>query len=99
MVIPVIDSCTFELTSARTRRACWVAWRAVRRKAIAARIVTGAMTRAISVNWVLIKRRTITIINTWNSWLTRLRVKVTTFEKSCVSEVTRLTILPDENSS
>jgi hypothetical protein len=39
------------------------------------------------------------MMTTSSTWLTRLSVSVTVFEKSAVSDVTLLTIFPDENSS
>ena len=62
-------------------------------------MTTGAMVSAISASRRSIKTSSPTMIVTISTWLIRLRVNVTTLEKSCVSDVTRLTILPDENSS
>ena len=73
--------------------------RAMCRNDNAASTINGAISIASSASRQLTHSNTPAMITTSSSWLSRSITRVTTVEKSCVSDVTRLTILPDENSS
>ncbi len=55
----------------------------------------GVIARAMNASVTFRENSTIVIPTTSRIWLRRFIVRVTTFEKSSESEVTRLTILPE----
>ncbi len=61
--------------------------------------IGGAIASVSRASSTLRMKSTTVISTTSRSWLSRFSVSVTTVAKSSVSEVTRLTILPDGDSS
>ncbi len=98
-MMPLTDSWICALISAVTRRACCVMRRAIRRKLSAISAAIGVSASSSNVSGTLMRNRTKVRIITSRIWLSKLVVSVTTSERSWVSEVTRLTILPEGNSS
>jgi len=87
------------LILAVTRRAFCVTRRATRRKLSAIAAATGAIASRISVSEAFTRSSQAVRMPSSSTWLSRLITRLTTSEKSCVSEVTRLTILPEGCSS
>ena len=83
------------MTFASDRWARRVESRAMRRNASAARTTIGLTARTINARKESRKNNSTMMKPTSSTWLTRLTVRVTTVAKSSVSEVTRLTILPE----
>ena len=93
--MPLIASWMLLLTLATARRACCDVQRAMPRKPRATAKTTGAVARVSRPRVGCTATSTPTTTSTNSTWLIRSMVRVTTFEKSWVSEVTRLTIVPD----
>jgi len=97
--MPLTDSWICALIFAVTRRDRCVTMRAMRRKLSAISAAKGAIASSSSVS-VTLMRTSHTVRNTTKStWLNRFVVSVTTSARSCVSDVMRLTILPEGCSS
>ncbi len=97
--MPLIDSWICALILAVTRRACWVTERAIRRKLSARAIASGDIATMTSVSSGLMRNNQNISATTSTIWPSRLVTRLTTSEKSCVSDVTRETIFPDGCSS
>src|SRR5262249_32460206 len=82
-------------TSARARGAGRLARRAMRRNTSATPTAIGPLARVSIASRQFTTSITAAITPTSISWLSRSIVSVITMAKSCVSELTRLTIRPD----
>ncbi len=95
IAIPFIASWMLELTTPVERCDRCVESRAILRKATAISTKTGVIEIATKASVTFRVKSTAVMITTSTIWLSRFMVRVTTFENSSESDVTRLTTFPE----